>query len=183
MNIEAIPALKGPVAGLGDIMQLAFVPRDMEAALRFWTQVMGAGPFFRRSRLRFPSMKFRGQPTDAEFSVLIGYWGDIQIELIEQHNDAPSAYREFLAAGGEGMHHVCIIIDDIAAARARCLALGMEIAQELEWPGGGALYVDTGGGPGTMVEMITLAPGMGERFARFRAAARDWDGREPLREA
>ena len=32
------------IAGLGPIMQLAYVPRDVDATLDFWTKVMGAGP-------------------------------------------------------------------------------------------------------------------------------------------
>ncbi len=182
MNAEALGSRKGVVAGLGQVFQLAYLPRDFGAALRFWTESMGAGPFFRRSRLSFPSMRYRGAPSGAVFSVAIGYWGDTQIELIEQHNDAPSVYRDFLDAGGEGLHHVCIAVDDIDAARDACRTAGMAIEQEIDWPGGGAIYVDTGGGQGTMVEMITYAPGMRERFERMRAAHRDWDGSDPLRD-
>ena len=33
------------LAKLGEVMQIAFVPEDFEGAMRFWTQVMGVGPF------------------------------------------------------------------------------------------------------------------------------------------
>lgn len=173
---------KGAIAGLGTIFQLAYVPKDFDAALRYWTEAMGVGPFFRRSRLRFPGTLYRGQPTDPEFSVVIGYWGDTQIELIEQHDDAPSIYSAWRKAGHEGLHHVCIAVDDLAAARADCVARGMAVEQEIFWPNGGAIYVDTGGGPGTMVEMVQMNDEMRARFGRMREAARNWDGRDPLRE-
>jgi hypothetical protein len=50
-------------------------------------------------------------------------------------------------------------------------------------PGGGeVIYVDTGGGPGTMVEILKPAPGGHEFFAFMRQAARDWDGTDPVRQ-
>ncbi len=173
----------GRLSDLGTVFQIAYVPRDFDAALKFWTEVMGVGPFYRRSRLRFPECRYRGQPSDIEFSVSIAYWGDTQVELIEQHNDAPSIYTAWHDAGHDGVQHVCIAVPDIAAAKAECEARGLAIEQEVGWPGGGAIYVDAGGGPGTMVEMIQLNPAMEERFAMIRAAGRVWDGRDPLRES
>jgi methylmalonyl-CoA/ethylmalonyl-CoA epimerase len=171
-----------PVAGLGEIMQLAYVPADFDAALKFWTEVMGAGPFFAIDHVRLAEVKYRGAPSDPDFSMALGYWGDMQIELIRQHNDAPSIYKTWREAGREGLHHVCILVDDIAPARAACAAAGATVAQEGLVSGGGeVIYVDTGGGPGTMVEILKPAPGTREFFAMMREAARDWDGSEPLR--
>ncbi|HUA32158.1 MAG TPA: hypothetical protein VMA09_01025 [Candidatus Binataceae bacterium] len=34
------------IAKLGDVMQMAYVPADLDQALRFWTKTIGAGPFF-----------------------------------------------------------------------------------------------------------------------------------------
>lgn len=181
-NTEAAAQTPPGLAGLGEIFQLAYVPADMDAAIAFWTETMGAGPFFRRSRIRFPGTLYHGEPSDIEFSVLIGHWGDLQIELIEQHNDAPSIYRDWRDAGHEGLQHVCIEVDDIAAARAACVERGMEVVQELFWDRGGAIYVDAGGGPGTLVEMVQLSPEGRTRFAMYRDAARGWDGTEPLRD-
>ncbi|MCG2840546.1 VOC family protein [Sandaracinobacter sp. RS1-74] len=180
--MKAEPALSSRIARMGEIFQLAYVPGDMEAAIRFWTQLMGAGPFFRRRALSFEHSLYRGAPSPIRFDVLIGYWGNLQIELIEQLNDAPSIYRDWTAAGQEGLQHVCIAVDDITAARAQSVDQGMEVVQEVYWPGGGAIYVDTGGGPGTMVEMVQLAPEGHARFAMYRDAARGWNGADPVRD-
>ena len=40
------------------------------------------------------------------------------------------------------------------------------------------IYVDTGGGPGTMVEILKPGPGGREFFAHMKAAA-NWDGSDP----
>lgn len=170
------------ISEYGEIFQIAYCPRDFAAAVEFWTDKMGVGPFYRRGPLQFDNALHYGRPTDVRFSVAIAYWGDIQIELIETHNDSPSIYRDWREAGLDGVHHLCIEVADIQAARAQCIERGMKIAQEMYWDGGGAIYADTGGGPGTMVEMVQLADSQKERFAAIRAAARDWDGSDPVRE-
>ena len=172
----------GRIAALGEVMQMAYVPSDFDGALAFWTRTMGAGPFFALDHVQLDAVKYKGRPAQIDFSMALGYWGDIQIELIRQHNDTPSIYKAWRDAGREGLHHVCILVDDMAVARDACAAAGAAIAQEGLVPGGGeVIYVDTGGGPGTMVEILKPAPGGREFFAMMREAARGWDGSEPLR--
>jgi methylmalonyl-CoA/ethylmalonyl-CoA epimerase len=106
------------IARLGPVMQMAYVPRDLDAALGYWTRTMGVGPFFRLEHIALDQAKYRGEAAEVDFSVCIAYWGDIQIELIEQHNDAPSIYKRWRDEGREGLHHVCIVVDDLQHARA-----------------------------------------------------------------
>jgi methylmalonyl-CoA/ethylmalonyl-CoA epimerase len=171
------------IADLGAVMQLAYVPADFDEALQYWIQVMGAGPFFALNHVKLDGLKYRGAPSDIDFSMVIGHWGDIQIELIRQHNDVPSIYKAWRDEGREGLHHVCILVEDMAQARAVCAAAGAEVVQEGLLVGGGeVIYVDPGGGPGTMVEILKSGPGGREFFAMMREAARDWDGANPLRQ-
>ena len=173
---------RGGIAALGEIMQLAYVPADFDAALRHWTQVVGAGPFFALDHVQMQDVRYCGAPSDIDFSMALGYWGDMQIELIRQHNDAPSIYKAWRDAGREGLQHVCILVDDIAHARAVCAAADAAVTQEGRVAGGGeVIYVDTGGGPGTMVEILQPGPGTRDFFAMMRDAARGWDGSDPLR--
>ena len=166
----------------GSIFQIAYVPADIDAALAFWTRTMRVGPFFRRGPLRMSNCRFMDTATDPEFSLWIAYWGELQIELVQQHNHAPSIYSTWRAEQREGVHHVCTSVPDIVAARAECLSAGWRIVQEADYPGGGVFYADTGGGPGTMVEVMQVPAATAERFAMIRAAARDWDGSDPIRE-
>ena len=170
------------LANLGQIMQLAFVPADFDVALDYWTGVVGAGPFFALDHVKLEDLRYHGAPSDVDFSMVIGYWGDLQIELIRQHNDAPSIYKAWRDEGREGLHHVCILVDDMAKARAACAQAGAVIAQEGKVAGGGeVIYVDPGGGPGSLVEMLKPGPGTADFFEMMRQAARDWDGTAPLR--
>ena len=171
----------GPIKALGDIIQIAYLPADFDGALRHWTETMGVGPFFLMENVRLGEMRYRGQPSDAVFSIAIGYWGDIQIELIRAENDAPSIYTGEYAVT-DRMHHVCIFVDSIADARKACAEIGAEILVEGKvGDTGEVIYVDAGGGPGNVVELLQPIKGSEGLFAMMKQAARDWDGSDPLR--
>lgn len=170
------------ITALGEVMQLAYVPDDFDAALKFWVETMGAGPFFALDHVALEDVRYQGKPANIDFSLVLGYWGDIQIELIRQHNDTPSIYKSWRDEGREGLHHVCILVDDMTVARSAVADANARIAQEGKVPGGGeVIYVDMGGGPGTMVEILKPAPGGREFFAIMRDAAKNWDGKNPIR--
>lgn len=167
---------------LGNIMQFAYVPADIDGALEFWIETMGVGPFFALDHVKLDDVRYRGAPSDIDFSIFIGYWGDVQIELIRQHNAAPSIYQAWRDEGREGVHHICILVDDMDAARRTVREAGATVVQEGRVPGGGeVIYVDAGGGAGTLVEILKPAPGGREFFAMMQAAAKGWDGRDPIR--
>lgn len=174
-------AAAGTIAALGDIMQLAFVPEDFDAAVAHWTQVMGVGPFFLIEGIHLDGMKYRGAPTDAVFDLALAYWGDVQIELIRPRDDHPSIYRGEYARVGNGLHHVCILVDDIAAARRVCDEAGAEVVIEGAFGTSQVIYVDAGGGPGTLVEILQQAKDGPDLFGMIKAAGVGWDGSEPLR--
>jgi hypothetical protein len=177
--MTAPPAL---IAQLGAVMQIAFVPADFDAALRHWTETMGVGPFFRLDHVQLLNTRHEGEPVEIDFSIAISYWGDLQVELVQQHNDAPSIYKRWRDEGRDGLHHVCIVVDDLAEARAVCAAAGARVAQEAEVAGGGAvIYVDTGAGPGGLVEIIQLPQSTLDGFAWMREQCRQWDGSDPVR--
>jgi len=83
----------------GPVMQNAFVVDNLDAALHHWIDKMGVGPFYVFEHVKFQEAYFRGQPSNVDITAAIGYWGDLQIEFIQQHNAAPSIYSEFLAKG------------------------------------------------------------------------------------
>ena len=158
------------------------MPADFAAALAFWTKTMGVGPFFALDHVKLEDVTYRGAQADIDFSMVIGYWGDIQVELIRQHNDAPSIYKAWRDEGREGVHHVCILVDDMDVAREVCAEAGAVVVQQGKVAGGGeVIYVDTGGGPGTMVEILKTGAGGREFFGMMREAARSWDGTDPVR--
>jgi methylmalonyl-CoA/ethylmalonyl-CoA epimerase len=167
------------LSAIGPVMQIAFVPDDFDAAIAHWTTVMGIGPFFLIENIKLPDSLYLGQPNECVFSIAIAYWGDVQVELIRQENDAPSIYR---GAEGKGLHHTCVLTEDIDAARATAEAAGAKVLVEGRVdPDGAVLYVDSGGGPGGIVEILQPATGTLGLFEMIKAASQGWDGSDPVR--
>lgn len=167
------------LSAIGPVMQIAFVPEDFDAAIRYWTETMGVGPFFLMENIALEEMRYRRQPSDCVFTLALAYWGDMQIELIRQENDAPSIYR---GAEGGALHHTCVLTDDIVRAKEIALAAGAEILVEAKVGADGAvLYVDTGNGPGSIVEILKSASGSAGLFGMIKAASVGWDGTDPVR--
>lgn len=179
LSVKQRERLSSGLSAIGPVMQIAFVPQDFDAALQHWTQVMGVGPFFLMETIQLEDMHYQGEPSDCVFSLALAYWGDIQIELIRQDNDAPSIYRD---AKGGALHHTCILTDDIAAAKKTAIAAGCTLLVEAKvGDDGGVIYLCTGGGPGSIVEVLQPATGSDALFAMIKQASVDWDGSEPVR--
>ena len=52
-----------------------------------------------------PEGVYRGAPTDMRLTLAVGFAGHMSFELIEQHDDLPSVYREMIETRGYGFHH------------------------------------------------------------------------------
>ena len=170
----------GLISSIGPIMQISFVPEDFDAAIKHWTQTMGVGPFYMIEHAGLENQRFEGAPSAADFGVAIAYWGDIQIELIKQHNDVPSIYRTAPYAKS-GLHHVCIITDDVIAAKEKAIKAGAKMAFEADVAGGGGVFYADAGGPQGLIEVLQLGPGADALFDMIKQASVDWDGKDPVR--
>lgn len=172
----------------GPIRQLGLVVADAEAAMAHWTRTLGAGPFFVNRHLRFEDFVYRGKASPSPLVTLcFAQIGDLQIEIIEQHDDAPSVYRDFISAGHEGLQHVACWFDDNPGFDAACRDLGdggMHLAQSGKAQGLDvrfAYYAPADGGlPQLELAQATKPEVIG--FAKAVAAASvGWNGRDPVR--
>ncbi len=125
------------------IFQHAYYVSDLEGACIKWHELHGAGPFIVAPHHRTKKFQYRGTHQEADVSYAFGYLGDIQIQLITQHDDTPSIYRDMYQAGENGFHHAGCLVNDFAAARERMLAQGFVNACELWADGVNAAYFDT----------------------------------------
>ncbi len=167
----------------GKVCQNGYVVRDIEAAMTHWTEVLGVGPFYYIERVQMDWFGYRGRPSEPDVSIALANSGDLQIELIQQRNDAPSMYRDFLAAGREGLQHMSYWTTNYQADLDRFLSLGYAIGQEgqIGGPDGRFAYLDTETHPGTIIEVSDISGSKGRFFEHIRKAAADWDGTRPIR--
>jgi hypothetical protein len=167
----------------GPIRQNGYVVRDIQAAMQHWIDVLGVGPWYYIDRVKTDYFRHRGQDSGVEMSIALANSGDLQIELIQQRNDAPSMYKEFLDAGHEGLQHVAFWSTDYQAAYDRALGLGYTVGHEGQIGGaqGRFAYFDSGAHPGSVIELSDISGGKGRFFEHVRKRALDWDGNNPIR--
>lgn len=165
------------------VVQLAYVVNDVRASAERWMKTFGVGPFYVLERPDVGNPLYRGRPQKVQFSAGLAQAGDIHIELIEQHCDSPSCYRDLIPKGREGFHHIAVIVEDYAKEVARYEAAGFPVASSGEFGPLKFCYVDTSPVMAGMVEVLEDLPFIRNYFARIRAAAENWDGTRPIRDA
>lgn len=158
------------------IVQLAWVVPALEPAARVWHALSGVGPFLVSRRIAVEGAHHRGLPSVTAFSTAVAQMGEVQIELVEQHDDTPSAYRDTIAAGTTGFHHIAIIAPDFDAALAYHTGRGFAVAAHGRFGPMRYAYVDTAAALGHMIEIVEDKPAIRAFFAAVRRAAERWDG-------
>jgi catechol 2,3-dioxygenase-like lactoylglutathione lyase family enzyme len=167
----------------GPVCQNGYVVRDIEQALEFWTKRLGVGPFFYVKQVKTDWYTYKGEPSPLEMSIALANSGDLQIELIQQRNDAPSMYRDFLETVGEGLQHTSHWTTDYQTLYDKALSAGFLVGHEgqIGGPKGRFAYFETSGHPGTIIEISDISGRKGRFFEHVRNAAKDWDGTNPVR--
>lgn len=164
--------------------QTGWVVNDIDQAMDNWIEAVDVGPFFIRRNLTVQTILYRGIKAPLTVSVAIAQSGSMQIELIQQHNDGPSAYRDTFSPGLGGFHHFGAITDSYEDDVEHYRSAGVELA--IEGVAGTArfAYFDTRSSLGFMTEVVERASSADLRafFDEVAAAAVDWDGRDPVRE-
>ena len=161
------------------IIQNAYVVDDLDAAIARWHAVCGIGPFFVRRHLQLAEVRYRGRPARLDFSAAYVQAGPVMVELVQQHDAEPSAFRDMFAPGQQGFHHVAVVPTDYQALLAHYEAQGCAVAMELRTSSGrGASYVDTRNLVGHMTEVYLPTDGLATVYQEVAMAAARGDGRQ-----
>ena len=139
-----MPAL---IHRLGRVHHVAVVVRDLELALGFYRDILG--------------LELELVADIATDRVRIAFLpvGETKIELVCPTDDTTGVAR-FLAAKGEGFHHVCLEVPDLAATLARLGSEGVELIDAAPRHGaeGPVAFLHPRSCCGVLVELIE-APG------------------------
>ena len=163
-------------------MQLAYHVPDPAAAALHAARNFGWGPFFLMEHIPLARASYRGSPTPFDHSSAYGQAGELMVEFITQHNEAPSAIRDLYGADQTGLHHVAVFVPDYAAALAEHRALGRAIALEAcTTTGVEFAMVDTVKELGHMLEIYERRDDLSKFYALVRRKADGWDGSNPVR--
>lgn len=163
--------------------QLGYVVDDVEAAIDYWTRVIGAGPFFVYPANQWEELWYRGERIDIDIDIALGQWGGTQIEFVTQKSNGPSPYQAFREAGCRGLHHHGTMVHDLDAAIALMTEAGKPPVYWGTAAGGVRFaYLVEDEHPGTMIELIEHGPLIDAMMKMVADAAIGWDGSDPVRQ-
>jgi len=110
------------MSDLPRIAHVGIAVADLEAALRFYRDVLGLLP----------------KPAEsADGATIVSLpFGDSEIELLTA-SDPASPIAKFLARRGPGIHHICYRVADLDAALAASRAAGYRLIDEVPRTGAG----------------------------------------------
>jgi methylmalonyl-CoA epimerase len=133
----------------GRIDHVAIIVRNIEQALSFYRDILGIVP---SAIKEVPSEQVR-----IAFLPLGGPQGS-EIELVEPLNDS-SSLAKFLEKRGEGLHHICLEVDDIEAALKEMQEKGAPVLdiQPRVAAEGRAIFLHPKGTNGVLLELIEKA--------------------------
>jgi methylmalonyl-CoA epimerase len=148
MKEEALaPSVPPHIRRLGKIHHVAIVVRSIDASLVLWRDLLG-----------LDLEAVMDIPTDHVRIAFLGV-GESKVELVEPTDDTTGVAR-FLESKGEGFHHVCFEVDNLAEALIRLELDGLELIDTAPRRGaeGPVAFIHPRSCQGVLVELIE-APG------------------------
>jgi methylmalonyl-CoA/ethylmalonyl-CoA epimerase len=142
----------------GRIHHVAVVVRSIEASLALYRDVLG-----------LPLETIMEIPSDRVRIAFLGV-GESKIELVEPTDDTTGVAR-FLASKGEGFHHLCIEVANLAEELTRLAISGIELIDSSPRRGaeGPVAFLHPRSCGGVLVELIEAPGGPSWRALGIRA--------------
>ena len=127
------------------INHIAILVKDIETALKFWQDQLG---------LTLDHVE--DVPSQAS-KVAFMPVGDGEVELVEP-TDQASGLANYLEKRGEGMHHLCIEVDDIDAMLVDLKEKGVRLINEepIALPGRKMAFIHPKSASGVLVELYEV---------------------------
>jgi methylmalonyl-CoA/ethylmalonyl-CoA epimerase len=143
----AVSTVPAAVRSLGKVHHVALIVADLETALGFWRDTLGA-PLETIMDIEHDRVRI------AFLTV-----GESKVELVQPTDDTTGVAR-FLANRGEGFHHVCFEVGNLAEALIRLEVDGLELIDTAPRRGaeGPVAFIHPRSCHGVLVELIE-APG------------------------
>ena len=165
------------------IIQNAYYVADLDTAIERFHGLWGLGPFFARRHIGLENVTYHGAPAELDISAAYTQAGDLMLELVTQHNDAPSIFRDRFAAHESGFHHVALDFGDHDTRVAEFNDKGYESVTSFKTSEGrGATYLDTFDLLGHATEIYIVNDSLKALYDEVRSASEQWNGQQLIRE-
>jgi methylmalonyl-CoA epimerase len=125
------------------IDHIGIVVRDIQEALKAYETALGL------------PLKEVVEVTDQKVEIAFLPVGESNVELVQPLTDDTGIAR-FLEKRGEGIHHICIEVEDVEATLARLREYGVPLIDEEPRPGahGRVAFVHPKGMHGVLIELV-----------------------------
>lgn len=171
------------VQNLGPPVQIAYaVPNAREAAVA-WADLFGAGPFFVAEHIAVSDVVYRGAPGSFDHTSAYGQWGHLMVELVQDHGHGSSPVRERYAPDESGLHHLAYLVDDLDRMTDQLVSDGLTLAMSARAGSTRFHFIDAVATLGHFLELYEPSPSLVGFYDLVRAAADQWDGQDPVRDA
>ena len=160
--------------------QIGFVVDDVIEAASRWAVVHGVGPFHVLPVLEQRTI-YRGETTSVSMQVGVAQAGPVQIELIQQHCDRPSIYRDWSRDGTCAFHQLATVTAGYDGKMAQFEELGYDVVAESTDGEFRIAYVDTVADFGFYTEVVEHTAGFLEQLRTISETCAAWDGTDPVR--
>jgi len=161
--------------------QLGHVVDDLIEAAMTWVETFGVGPFHvlpvGEQQLTYGNGDLRA----IRLQVAVAQAGPVQIELIRQHCDTPSIYRDWSRCGTSTLHQVATVTTAYDAKKAQFQTMGYEVVAESLRGRFRVAYIDTVTAFGFYTEVVEETPGFLAQLQSISRTCAQWDGRDPVR--
>ncbi len=161
--------------------QLGHVVGDIVAAATAWVEAFGVGPFHVLPVIDQKLIYRDGDVRTLRIQVGVTQAGPVQIELIQQHCDTPSLYRDWSREGTSAFHQIATVTGEYSAKKAHFEAMGYGIAAESLSGRFRVAYVDTVAAFGFYTEIVEQTPGFLAQLHAISETCANWDGSDPVR--
>jgi len=135
---------------------IGVIVRDLDKAIEYY-QSLGIGPFELFDEQVMDTLTDKtmcGRPVDFKMRVAAAQLGSVKFELTQPVEDCPVP-EEFLKSKGEGINHICFLVDDIEEEKAKLIDKGLEIIQGANFAhGGGGAHFDAREVGGINIELV-----------------------------
>jgi methylmalonyl-CoA/ethylmalonyl-CoA epimerase len=148
-------------AVFNETMQVALVVHDIEATMRAYVEEYGIGPWdiYEFNPDTVSDMERDGEPAPCAWRLALATVGGMQWELIQPLDDK-SIYSEFLAAKGQGLHHVAVGSPTSYSETLESLkAKGHRVLQSGKYNGVTFAYLSTDDDIGVITEIFDWPEG------------------------
>lgn len=145
------------------LLQIGIVVKNLEAAVDFYENTLGIGPFTKKFELNADNTYYYGEKAHQHLKLAMGHYGPLVIELIEVL-EGKTVHADFLQEKGEGVDHICFQVEDLDATLRECQRRGLIVTEyvpvgQASKPGRGFAYIDADKIGGMKIELIQMPEG------------------------